>query len=169
MAERSAVLRLQPLPLEQETRHCIICTELRRKDEFSNNQWNKLQNKPASRGLQSKSKCKSCVDAELTQNKERLELARSTRALQQQAHLEARLPIKERVAARLAKQSGNHVQRARANVYISAGSSNGGDYDLNVYGGLSKFEYEMRYPDCAQIGYYGDHDNWDIAAGCSSD
>jgi hypothetical protein len=160
MAEQIAIPRQQPL--EQETRRCIICTELRRKDEFSNTQWNKLGNKPASRGLQSQSKCKSCVDVELTRNKERLELARSTRASQQQT----RLPVSERVTARLAQQSGDHV---RANVYFPAGSSNGGDYDLNVYGGLSKFEYEMRYPDCAQIGYYGDPDNWDIAAGCSSD
>ena len=38
-----------------------------------------------------------------------------------------------------------------------------------AFGGMSRGQYAMRYPHCAQIGYYGDPDNWDIAAGCSSD
>lgn len=39
----------------------------------------------------------------------------------------------------------------------------------NVWQGMSEAAYANMYPHCAQIGFYGDPDLWDIMAGCSSD
>ena len=38
-----------------------------------------------------------------------------------------------------------------------------------VWAGMTRLSYESNYSHCADIGFYGDPDLWDIMAGCSGD